>query len=206
MNKLRVNITNEAVPSGKQGPSQKPDEPNEIQLWNSFRSGGDSAFIKIYEKYFPILYSYGHQFTHDTDLIKDSIQEFFIELRSNRSRLGETTSVKAYFFKSMRRRLLRALSKKKHLLYDGHLEKDFDFEISLSWESIVINNQIEAEQRFKLEGAFNKLTKRQKEAIIYFYYEGLSYEEIASIMDLSKVKYARTLVYRSIDKLKEEIY
>lgn len=206
MNKLRINTTNETVQPGKRGTTHKFEGQNEIQLWNSFRSGGDSAFIKIYEIYFPILYSYGHQFTNDTDLIKDSIQEFFIELRSNRSRLGETTSVKAYFFKSMRRRLLRALSKKKLLLYDGHLEKDFDFEISLSWESIVINNQIEAEQRLKLEGAFDKLSKRQKEAIIYFYYEGLSYEEIASIMDLAKVKYARTLVYRSIDKLKEEIY
>lgn len=206
MNKLRINITNEVVPPGKRGQPQIIEDQNEIQLWNNFRSGGDSAFIKIYEIYFPILYSYGHQFTQDTDLIKDSIQEFFIELRNNRSRLGETTSVKAYFFKSMRRRLLRALSKKKHLLYDGQLEKDFDFEITLSWESILINNQIEAEQKHKLEEAFTKLTKRQKEAIIYFYYEGLSYEEIASIMDLSKVKYARTLIYRSIDRLKEEIY
>ena len=206
MNKLRINITNETTPSGKLGGLQQVEKPNEIQLWDSFRSGADSAFIKIYKIYFPILYSYGHQFTHDTDLIKDSIQEFFIELRNNRSRLGDTTSVKAYFFKSIRRRLLRSLAKKKHLLYDGHLEKDFDFEITLSWESILINNQLEAEQKHKLDNAFTKLTKRQKEAIIYFYYEGLSYEEIASIMDLAKVKYARTLVYRSVDKLKEEIF
>lgn len=206
MNKLRINITNETTPSSKYGGPQKAEKPNEIQLWDNFRSGEDSAFIKIYEIYFPTLYSYGHQFTNDTDLIKDSIQEFFIILRNNRNRLGDTTSVKAYFFKSMRRRLLRALAKKKYLLYNGHLEKDFDFEITLSWESILINNQIETEQKNKLDEAFTKLTKRQKEAIIYFYYEGLSYEEIASIMNLAKVKYARTLVYRSIDKLKEEIY
>ncbi|MEQ9221491.1 MAG: sigma-70 family RNA polymerase sigma factor [Cyclobacteriaceae bacterium] len=206
MSQFIPNIRKYLHHSEKVGNSPVTEKPNEIHLWDNFRSGEDSAFIKIYETYFPTLYSYGHQFTNDSDLIKDSIQEFFIELRNNRNRLGDTTSVKAYFFKSMRRRLLRALAKKKYLLYDGHLEKDFDFEITLSWESILINNQIEAEKKNKLDEAFTKLTKRQKEAIIYFYYEGLSYEEIASIMNLAKVKYARTLVYRSIDKLKEEIY
>ena len=119
--------------------------------------------------------------------------------------MGRTTSIKAYFYKSLRRKLLRALSRKNRMIYGYNLEKEFDFEISLSQESILIKRQIRGEQKSKLEKAFGTLTKRQKEAIIYHYYDGLSYEEIASIMGLSRIKYARTLIYRGIDKLKNGI-
>ena len=51
----------------------------------------------------------------------------------------------------------------------------------------------------------SKLTLRQKEAVLYFYYEGMSYKEIADIMDLQKVKSARKLIYRSIDTLRKDL-
>ena len=185
--------------------ASKQETKNEIRLWNEFREGSDAAFSRIYERFFPVLYSYGHQFTADTELIKDVIQDFFIKIRNNRGKLGKTTSIKAYFYKSVRRELLRILSRKNRMIYGYNLEKAFDFEIALSQESILINRQISGEQKLKLEKAFGTLTKRQKEAIIYHYYDGLTYEEIASIMGLSRVKYARTLIYRGIDKLKGKI-
>ena len=190
----------------EQSSSTVRESIDDVQLWNEFRNGSDNAFVTIYERFFSVLYNYGHQFTKDTDLIKDIIQEFFIEIRNNRSKLGKTNSIKAYFYKSIRRKLMRVLmAKKNRLVYTASLEDEFDFEISLSQEHAIINSQVRGEQKAKLEIAFKTLTKRQKEAITYHYYDGLNYEEIASIMDLSKIKYARTLIYRSIDKLKAEI-
>ncbi|MCK5371360.1 MAG: sigma-70 family RNA polymerase sigma factor, partial [Cyclobacteriaceae bacterium] len=48
-------------------------------------------------------------------------------------------------------------------------------------------------------------TTRQKEAVIYFYYEGMSYQEIADIMGLQKVKSARKLIYRAIEALRKDL-
>lgn len=205
MNNPKLHIKGNPLHSEKQDHLGKRELKNGSQLWNEFRNGSDTAFVKIYEFFFPILYSYGHQFTKDTELIKDIVQEFFIEIRNSRNKLSETTSIKAYFYKSIRRKVLRALSKKNRMVYRSNLEKEFDFEISISQESILIKEQIKGEQKLKLEKAFQALSKRQKEAIVYHYYDGLNYEEIASIMNLSKIKYARTLIYRSIDKLKKEI-
>ncbi|MEN7548062.1 sigma-70 family RNA polymerase sigma factor [Rapidithrix thailandica] len=174
-------------------------------IWKEFRAGSEMAFNYIYKHYFTILYQYGHQFTKDSELVKDAIQELFIELRRNRQNLGPTSSIKFYLYRSLRRKIVRALSKKNRFIFSGHLESTYDFEIALSPEVMMINRQSTAENKKQLEAAFNKLTKRQKEALLYYYYEGLSYEEIASVMNLSKVKYARTLIYRSIDKLKQEM-
>lgn len=51
----------------------------------------------------------------------------------------------------------------------------------------------------------SKLTTRQKEAVLYFYYEGLSYQEIADIMGFQNVKSARKLIYRAIDALRKDL-
>lgn len=37
------------------------------------------------------------------------------------------------------------------------------------------------------------------------FYENLSYSEIAGVMDLKDTKYARQLVYRALDELKESL-
>jgi DNA-directed RNA polymerase specialized sigma24 family protein len=40
----------------------------------------------------------------------------------------------------------------------------------------------------------------------HFYYEGHSYQEVAEIMDLKKVKYARKLIYRSVEALRRDLH
>jgi DNA-directed RNA polymerase specialized sigma24 family protein len=46
---------------------------------------------------------------------------------------------------------------------------------------------------------------RKKEALYYFYYEGLSYEQIKEMMELSHIKSARNLVYEAISYLREAL-
>ncbi|MEQ9287163.1 MAG: sigma factor-like helix-turn-helix DNA-binding protein [Cyclobacteriaceae bacterium] len=57
----------------------------------------------------------------------------------------------------------------------------------------------------KLNHAREYLTKRQKQAIYYFYYEDLSYEEVSEIMGLNNVKSTRNLVYKAINILKSHM-
>src|SRR5690606_38624939 len=73
---------------------------SEQELWDLFRKNDEEAFSVIYRKYFPILFNYGHQFTKDRDLIKDTIQDLFIYLREKRSGLSSTTSVKFYLYRA----------------------------------------------------------------------------------------------------------
>lgn len=178
---------------------------NEASLWQEFKAGKEAAFVAIYRQYFQQLYAYGHQFTKDNTLVEDCIQELFIELRKKRHRLKDTTSVKFYLYKALRNRIIRQLSRKKMLPLNEELMEGYNFEINISHEHKMIHTQLDEEIKQQLNVSLNKLTGRQREVILYYFYEKLSYAEIAEIMNLSKPKFARDLLYRSIAKIKTEM-
>lgn len=176
----------------------------EGDLWDLFRLGDATAFTYIYAKYFPLLLNYGHQFTKDHELVKDVIQDLFIYLKEKRTTLGATTSIRFYLYQAYRRRIFRYLRKKKNQR-EGKYANGYGFEITLSQESIMINSIIDEERRQQLEKAFNILTRRQKEILIYYFYENFSYQEITTVMGFSEVQYARILMGRSIAKLRKHL-
>ena len=178
----------------------KPDS----EVWNSFKNGDDQAFNFLYKKYVQQLFQYGCELTTDREFVKDRIQDLFIYLRRKRSKLGDAPSIKAYLFKSLRRDIFRNLRKEQKGA-SRSLEYNQKFQISLSHETKLINEQLIKEKKEHIERALSKLSARQREAIILFYYENLSYKEIAEVLEMKMVKSARKLIYRGIDTLKCEI-
>jgi DNA-directed RNA polymerase specialized sigma24 family protein len=85
------------------------------------------------------------------------------------------------------------------------MDEHYNFEVTFSHEFFLITRQISEENQERLMKAFELLTKRQKEAIYLRYYDNLDYQQIAVIMQLKDVKYARTLIYRALDVLKVSI-
>lgn len=176
----------------------------EAQVWNAFREGNDEAFAYIYRKYVRLLLNYGCQIVANRELVLDAIQDTFEYLRKKRKKLGHTNSIKPYLYKSLRRAVLVKIKKNKEKV-KAEQEACEGFQISLSHESILIDKQMNSEMIDSLERAFNKLPTGQKEAVLMYYYEGFSYEEIAGILEIKSVRNARKLIYRAVDNLKKEI-
>ena len=84
-------------------------------LWNDFIKGNDDAFKVIYNNHIQSLYKFGSHFTHDTDLVKDCIHDVYIELAKYRKSLGTTNNIKLYLFKSLKRKIIKALAVKGNL-------------------------------------------------------------------------------------------
>lgn len=177
----------------------KPDST----IWDEFRNGNRESLIHIYKIYFPILFNYGYQFVKDREFIKDEIQELFIELSKNRKRLNSNDNIKYYLYRSLRRRLSK--SSKAKFIFDEIIDLENFFSVTLSIDSKIIHDEDEKRKKEELERAINLLPKRQKEAIYYHFYQNLTYQEIASIMGMSKVKSARTLIYRALKLLKNKL-
>ncbi|MEA5429087.1 MULTISPECIES: RNA polymerase sigma factor [Arcicella] len=177
------------------------DKVSDSQLWNEFLKGSDSALETIYRQYVNVLYNYGRQFSSDTDLVRDAVQELFCELIQSRERLGATTSIKFYLLASLRNKLVR---KVKHEDRFSSLN-DFggDFQIDFAADSDILRELCLDQSGELLQEAFNKLPIKQREAILLYFYEDVSYEEIAQIMEMTKVKSARALIYRALDSLQE---
>lgn len=171
-------------------------------LWDAFRNGDEAAFINIYKTYSNILYNYGCQFTPDKEMVRDCLQDFYIYLRKNKAGFGDTNSIKMYLLKAFKRRVIDYLKKSLSEFQSNELFAFTQFSVEMSCESKYIDQQIKAEQLKKLNEALKALDRKEREAIYYFYYEGLSYEQIAEILNFSHVSSARRVMYRSISHLR----
>ncbi|UZR97305.1 RNA polymerase sigma factor [Chondrinema litorale] len=178
---------------------------NDREIWAEFKQGKPEAFHYIYKTYFSILFNYGCQITQDKELIKDLIQDVFVELNEKKKRLGDVNNIKFYLFKSLKRKIL-ALSKKKFLSKSpDFLNTIKSFAITIPHEEKIISTETEENRKNLLDEAYSKLSVRQREVLMYYFYEDMSYDEISELMDFSKNEHARKLVYRAVCKLKEEI-
>lgn len=172
-------------------------------LWKQMKEGSVHAFESLYDRYFAILFAYGLQFCADRALVKDCLQELFVDLFQRRSRLSDVRKVKQYLFVSFRHCLLRQVSSRNSLLES--ISENYHFQVDLSHEHQMISDQYDEDCQKLLRTSFSKLSSRQKEAIFLRFYENMSYAEIAEVMKMKEVKYARTLVYRALVCMKSAL-
>lgn len=178
---------------------------DDFQVWQAFKAGSEKAFDFIYDAHFSRLYRYGSRLCPDQDLVKDCIQNLFVALWKNKSHLGDVHSIQSYLGKSLRRSIFKELHSGKRHLRAGEPSEDYHAEVAFSPERMLIGEQVRQENSDRLQHAFLRLTKRQREAVLLRFYQELEYPAIAEMMSLKEVKYARTLVYRSLDALRVSI-
>lgn len=181
------------------------EEKSDCDIWNAFNKGDEMAFNYLYRTYVQELYQFGSQYSRDSSLVKDSIQNLFIYLRKKRGDLKEVTNIKGYLFRSVQREIIKNI--KANTSIEGFEENFLDshFQIEVSPEVSFIKSESETERKMQLQRGLNQLTTKQRKAILLFYEEELSYKEIAEIMNFSEVKTARKLIYRALSSLKEFI-
>ena len=176
----------------------------ERNYWQLLKAGDKDAFNHLYNLYFDALYGFGMQFTQKECVVQDCIQELFIHLWNNHKQLPDVYYVKSYLYRSLRNRIFNSL--KKDAVYKGKIEKNIEdnayLNFTLSHEHLLITRESDEETEAHLHRAMKGLTNHQREAIFLRFYENMEYEEIAATLALKDVKYARTLIYRSLEGLK----
>jgi RNA polymerase sigma-70 factor (ECF subfamily) len=177
-------------------------DKTDIEIWSAFDAGDEIAFNYIYRIHAASLFSFGSQISKDQGMVQDCIQNIFIGLRKKRGNLSEVRSIKSYLYKCLQRDLIRELNKKRGTKHSAEILDEVSFQIEVSFETKLIQQERETEQKAMIQEALNQLTTRQRQAVLLLYEEGMSYKEIAEVMDLSEVKSARKIIYRAMDTLK----
>ncbi|MEN7550390.1 sigma-70 family RNA polymerase sigma factor [Rapidithrix thailandica] len=157
---------------------------DDASLWKAFQQSDQQAFAKIFHLYYPDLYNYGTKFIANEELVKDNLQELFIEIWAKRNALGTVKNIKGYLVKSLRRRLLQNLQKikKQHSLTMEAREEQVLFQ--LSSEELKIKDEQNEELTRKLRQAFDRLNDTQKEVVYLRFFNNLDYKEISEVMAL----------------------
>lgn len=171
----------------------------EKERWVNIGNGNKEDYSEAYIFYYKKLYNYGRKFTGDIALIEDVINEIFILIWTNRKSLYNIHSPHSYIFTSFRNNIFRKI-KSSRLISPNDTE--YEAEIQFSVDSVIIQKETDEALKKQLERALGQLTARQREAIFLRFYEGLSYIEIAGIMNIS-VKASYKLMARALSEMKD---
>lgn len=181
--------------------TNKYDFLGDKELWDMFSKGDEGAFIRIYNDYFKELCDFGVQFA-SISLVEDAIQDLFIDLRHRRSTLPSIkNSIRAFLFQCLKRRIFNMLKKDKYRLLANIPEQVFG--IIPSQETTIILNQQENKNFERLAQELSSLNEKHREVIYYYFYKGMTYEEVQEILDFKNVKSVRNLVYKAVKRLRK---
>lgn len=172
-------------------------------LWKKVKLGDLDAFNLLYDQYIDILYSFGIQYTTDTNYVKDCIHDLFLDIYKYRKKLSDVDNVKFYLFKSLKRKINKKY-KSKLILFASDERKEEIASLSQSIEESIIQEENSSEVATKVSAAFTCLSKKQRRGVSLKFYEEKSYEEIAVILGIS-IESVRTLIYRAVKKMRNQI-
>lgn len=169
-------------------------------IWQNIANGEKGAYKEVYTGYFKKFFNYGRKFTNNHLLIEDSIQEVFLDVWHKKEKMITVDMPNSYLFSSFRYSLFKKIKQSARL----QELNDWDDEPQFSIEQSIITSELNREMQQKLQSALQSLTSRQREAIFLRFYEGLSYEEVAAVLNIT-VKATYKIMARSIGQLKDQM-
>jgi len=175
----------------------------ETQLWLRFRQGSPAAFEQLTTYFYKDLHFYGSRFTRDTDLLKDCLQDLFVDLWVYRQKVMETNYIRPYLYKSLRRKIYREVSRQNHQASNETLPFDEVVDSDPAAVDNLIQTELSEYQTIRLNKLLERLSDRQREAIHLKFYAELSNEEIADILQVNKQSVAN-LLHRGLSRLRED--
>ena len=173
----------------------------QIFLNSETEEDSKDVFSSIYSLCVNDLLAYGQSLGFDMNLCEDAIHNVFCTLYFKRKELTEVRSLLPYLFRAFRNDMLNMWRKLSKLSEIDINRLSFTTEVTIL--DTIIDEEEKSDIKEIIEDLLNTLTNRQREAIYLRYMQGLSYEEIADLLEISPGS-VRKLVYRAIMCLREE--
>jgi len=178
---------------------------DEALLWRKFKNDDKDAFAMLYQKHIIQLIAYGSKLCPDRDQLKDQIQELFVELWNSRKNLTDTDSVRFYLLKALRYKLIRMEKSRQLLTRIRQLEEHNEDTLSEDpIEASIVEKERHESFRVLLKKAIGHLTLRQQEVIQLHFYQGLTHQQIARLLDMN-YQSVSNLLYNALCRLKEQM-
>jgi RNA polymerase sigma factor (sigma-70 family) len=172
------------------------------RIWNAFRAGSREAFDYIFRHEAGPLLAYGTKFTSDHDQVLDCIQDLFVEIWNRRHNLGETTSIRFYLLRALRRRIVKRIHGIQRFEAVAEEFMQVQDKVNFSAEHLLLLQEAEQSKKAALRRAIDALTRRQRESIYLKFFQGMGNEAIAQVMGLTESS-VNTLVSQSVKALRE---
>ena len=163
-------------------------------LMQKFKNGDEGAFMEIMERYQQKMFNYFLRQLHDYALSEDLTQDVFIRVYKYGQTFDHRKSFKPWVYRIalnvLRKELKYQTSEnrsKKAIITDLQLHVYIDYEL------------IDA-----VKNAIDQLPSGQREVVIMKQYQGLTFKEIAHVMDCSE-NTVKSRLYQAFTKLRKKL-
>lgn len=171
-------------------------------LWESFRSGDREAFACIYNLHVQALFKYGTKLCRDEELVKDAIQEVFLDLYLKRKKNhASPDNLRFYLILALKRNLIKKIKYRRKLT--GEEACEMMFEPVYSVEKTIIEHEEEDQINRQIIELLKNLPSGQKEALYLRFIESMEYSEIAQVLNIT-IESVRKQVYRAITAIRKK--
>lgn len=170
--------------------TQKQDALKEIDIDN------------WYELYVNDLFAYGMAFCMDRDVVLDAIHDLFLHLYEMGNKLKKPENIKSYLFGALKNRLI-SIKRKEIALQELTDDADYEFQLKTDAQELTDDEDERKSYEQQIDDLLNLLTPKQREVIYLHYLEELSYEEIASILNITP-KSVRKMTYRALERMQQQ--
>lgn len=144
------------------------------------RNKDKTVFDFVFSYYYTGLCTYTRRWVNDRDVAEDLVQDFFVRLWIDSSRIEITSSLKSYFFTSVKNRAINHLKHNKIKTKFGVAVMNGFNEEYNNWELT------EPELTELIEKGMQKLPPRCREIFILSRFEGKDNMKIAETFGISK--------------------
>jgi len=141
-----------------------------------------TAFELLFRYYYPGLVVYASRIIGDKDEAEEIVQDFFVRLWRGRKEIRKANTLKNFFFTSVKNRSLNYLKKEK--INEKILQKlqNLVEKERLYQPDLFVESEIQA----RVKQAFKKLQPRTNQIFKLSRYEGLTNDQIAESLNISK--------------------
>lgn len=174
----------------------------DVALWNLVLEGDMKAMSVLYKRHYDLLFNFGLKYVQNDDFVKDCIQDVFVKLCTSKH-LSHTDYVRSYFLTSLKHTISDKLSSLKPL--EELSEHSFNLSIEDTALSVLFKDgdeELGIGQR--LVSTYKSLPDNQRIAIYLRYIKGLSYKEIAVLLDINPQS-SMNLVSRALANLRSKM-
>jgi RNA polymerase sigma-70 factor (ECF subfamily) len=183
---------------------QPTDE--QLQTWCRRLKGSDrQAYERVFRALHENLFRYALHITGEDGAARDVVQEVFLDLWDMRERLDPDRSLEALLYRMVRNKAYNRqrdrrtqAAKREQLQQERVLQHQ---EVDRPDSGLGGNDQLHV----KLRAWIDELPARQREALTLSRFEGLTHDEIATVMDISP-RTVNNHVVRALKSLRDQLH
>ena len=175
------------------------DQTEEKDLFKAIQNNDEEAFEKLFHKYYGHLCLFASRILLDDEAAEEIVQDFFVKLWEKRVLLFVETSVRSYFYRSVRNQCLNLIEHNK--IKYKHVQSVLS---EAKNNQTLQDNFTEIDLAKKIEESIQSLPKKRQNIFRLSREEGLKYREIAEKLNIS-VKTVEAQMGLAIKYLKDKL-